>query len=243
MSEMIREVRAAGLEDCATLGMLKPEQAQELKTAGLDYDNHNLDTSPEYYDKIITTRTYQDRLEDARRRPRRRLEGVLRRHRWNGREPYRIARCSCTPSPHLPEHPESVPINQFVGCRARRCHERQASTRSISCADRGRTNSHARAHVRFSAGRRHEDEAQVLCFIAGANSIFDGEKLLTTGNPDVVRDQELFARLGLRLRARRLTLSCGTSHAPACNHEHAEHACNHEHAAHALSAHDAGVEA
>jgi biotin synthase len=193
---MIREVKALGLETCATLGMVTPSQAHELKAAGLDYYNHNLDTSAEYYEKIITTRTYQDRLDT--------LEAV-RAAGMNvccggivgmGEGPQDRAALLHTLAT-LPEHPDSVPINQLV----RVAGTPLADTETLDPFDFVRTIAVARilmprAHVRMSAGRNEmSDEMQALCFLAGANSIFYGEKLLTTGNPDTVRDQRLFERL------------------------------------------------
>jgi len=217
--QMIREVRAAGLETCATLGMLTPEQAHELKDAGLDYYNHNLDTSPEFYGEIITTRTYQDRLDTL---------GAVREAGLKvccggivGMGESSADRASLLMTlANLPEHPESVPINQLV---------RVAGTPLEGAADVDpfdfvRTIAVARllmprSHVRLSAGRQAmSDEMQALCFLAGANSIFYGEKLLTTGNPDVERDRQLFARLGLKPEERpaELVESRGTGTAETC---------------------------
>jgi biotin synthase len=199
ISEMIREVRAMGLETCATLGMLKPEQAQQLKDAGLDFYNHNLDTSPEYYGEIITTRTYQDRLDtlDAVRVAGLKVccGGIV----GMGESVTDRAQLLRTLA-NLPEHPESVPINQLVQVPGTPLHGRAG----VDPFDFVRTIAVARllmpaSHVRLSAGREGmSDEIQALCFLAGANSIFYGEKLLTTANPDVMRDQQLFARLGLK---------------------------------------------
>src|SRR4030081_301917 len=199
ISEMIREVRAAGLETCATLGMLKPDQALQLKDAGLDFYNHNLDTSPEYYGEIITTRTYQDRLDtlDAVREAGLKVccGGIV----GMGESVTDRAQLLRTLA-NLPEHPESVPINQLVQVPGTPLHGRAG----VDPFDFVRTIAVARllmpaSHVRLSAGREGmSDEVQALCFMAGAHSIFYGEKLLTTGNPDVVRDQQLFARLGLK---------------------------------------------
>ncbi len=215
VAQMIREVRALGLETCATLGMLTPEQAHELKDAGLDYYNHNLDTSPEYYGEIITTRTYQDRLDtlEAVRDAGMKVccGGIV----GMGESSTDRASLLLTLA-NLPEHPESVPINQLV---------RVAGTPLAGAADVDsfefvRTIAVARllmprSHVRLSAGRQAmSDEMQALCFLAGANSIFYGEKLLTTGNPDMERDRQLFARLGLKpeqLPADPETASCGGS--------------------------------
>jgi len=199
IAEMIREVRALGLETCATLGMLTPAQAAQLKDAGLDYYNHNLDTSPEYYGEIITTRTYQDRLDtlDAVRDAGLKVccGGII----GMGESVTDRAKLLRTLA-NLPAHPESVPINQLVQVPGTPLHGMAA----VDPFDFVRTIAVARlmmpaAHVRLSAGREGmSDELQALCFLAGANSIFYGEKLLTTGNPDVARDQKLFARLGLR---------------------------------------------
>jgi biotin synthase len=199
IAEMIREVRAAGLETCATLGMLRPEQAKQLKEAGLDFYNHNLDTSPEYYGAIITTRTFQDRLDtlDAVRDAGLKVccGGIVGMGE-SVRDRAQLLRTLA----NLPEHPESVPINQLVRVPGTPLHGRAG----VDPFDFIRTIAVARllmpaSHVRLSAGRQEmSDEMQALCFLAGANSIFYGEKLLTTGNPDVERDQRLFQRLGLR---------------------------------------------
>jgi biotin synthase len=199
ISEMIREVRAAGLETCATLGMLQPEQAQQLKDAGLDYYNHNLDTSPEYYGEIITTRTYQDRLDTLEAVRGAGLKVCCGGIVGLGESVTDRAQLLRTLA-NLPEHPESVPINQLVQVAGTPLHGRDR----VDPLDFIRTIAVARllmpeSHVRLSAGREGmTDEVQALCFMAGANSIFYGEKLLTTGNPDVARDQQLFQRLGLR---------------------------------------------
>jgi biotin synthase len=193
---MIREVKSMGLETCATLGMLTPEQATELKAAGLDYYNHNLDTSPQYYKKIISTRTYQDRLDTLQ---------AVRDAGMNvccggivgmGEEPQDRAELLHILAT-LPEHPQSVPINQLV----RVAGTPLESAAALDPFDFVRTVAVARilmplCHVRLSAGRSEmSDELQALCFLAGANSIFYGEKLLTTGNPDTEHDQNLFRRL------------------------------------------------
>jgi biotin synthase len=199
ISEMVREVRAVGLETCATLGMLKPEQAQQLKDAGLDYYNHNLDTSPEYYGEIITTRTYQDRLDTLEAVRDAGLKVCCGGIVGMGESTTDRAQLLRTLA-NLPEHPESVPINQLVQVPGTPLHGRAG----VDAFDFIRTIAVARllmpaSHVRLSAGRQEmSDEIQALCFLAGANSIFYGEKLLTTGNPDVQRDERLFARLGLR---------------------------------------------
>jgi biotin synthase len=193
---MIREVKSLGMETCATLGMLTPEQAQELKEAGLDYYNHNLDTSPRYYEKIITTRVYQDRLDTLHAVRDAGMSVCCGGIVGMGEEPEDRAVLLHILAT-LPAHPQSVPINQLV---------RVAGTPLEAAAafdpfDFVRTIAVARilmprSHVRLSAGRGEmSDELQALCFLAGANSIFYGEKLLTTGNPDTEHDQRLFRRL------------------------------------------------
>jgi biotin synthase len=193
---MIREVKALGLETCATLGMVSGPQAHELKAAGLDYYNHNLDTSAAYYEKIITTRTYQDRLDTLQ---------AVRDAGMNvccggivgmGEDAQDRAELLHTLAT-LPAHPESVPINQLVRVPGTPLE----AAAPIDPFDFVRTIAVARilmprAHVRLSAGRGEmSDELQALCFLAGANSIFYGEKLLTTGNPDTAHDRKLFERL------------------------------------------------
>jgi biotin synthase len=193
---MISEVKSLGLETCATLGMLSASQAVELKEAGLDFYNHNLDSSAQYYEKIITTRTYQDRLDT--------LEAV-RDAGINvccggivgmGEQPEdRVALLHTLAT--LPDHPQSVPINQLVRVPGTPL----ADAPPLDPFDFVRMIAVARilmplSHVRLSAGRAQmSDELQALCFMAGANSIFYGEKLLTTGNPDTEHDQALFRRL------------------------------------------------
>ncbi|MEY3337226.1 MAG: biotin synthase BioB [Pseudomonadota bacterium] len=199
MTAMIREVKSLGLESCATLGMLTHEQAKELREAGLDYYNHNIDTSPEFYDKIITTRDFQERLDT--------LEAV-REAGMNvccggivgmGETTKDRARMLQVLA-NLPQHPESVPINQLVAVPGTPL----ANQAPIDPFDFVRTIAVARilmpkSAVRLSAGREQmSDELQALAFFAGANSIFYGEKLLTTGNPDVEHDRELLERLGMR---------------------------------------------
>ncbi|HML06961.1 MAG TPA: biotin synthase BioB [Xanthobacteraceae bacterium] len=195
---MVESVKALELETCATLGMLTAEQARRLKQSGLDYYNHNLDTSPEFYGQIITTRTYQDRLETL---------GYVREagiHVCCGgivgmgeaRED-RVGMIATLAS--LPAHPESVPINMLV----RVAGTPLASEPSLDPIEFVRTIAVARiamprSVVRLSAGREEmSEETQALCFLAGANSIFYGPKLLTTPNPERGRDQALMDRLGL----------------------------------------------
>jgi biotin synthase len=198
IAAMVREVRALGLETCATLGMLTQAQADELKAAGLDYYNHNLDTSAEHYEKIITTRTYQDRLDTLSAVRAAGIKvccgGIL----GMGETELDRARLLHTLAT-LPEHPESVPINQLVQVPGTPLD----GAPGLDPLEFVRAVAVARilmpqAHVRLSAGRSEmSDELQALCFLAGANSIFYGEKLLTTGNPDIAHDQELFERLGV----------------------------------------------
>jgi biotin synthase len=196
---MVREVRALGLETCATLGMLTPEQARELKGAGLDYYNHNLDTSEAFYGEIITTRTYQDRLDTLAAVRDAGLNvccgGILG---MGESEADRVQLLLTLAT--LPQHPESVPINQLVQVEGTPLHGLPA----LDPLDLVRTIATARllmprSYLRLSAGRTDmSDAVQALCFLAGANSIFHGEKLLTTPNPGRTRDEELFARLGLQ---------------------------------------------
>lgn len=198
VAEMIRQVRALGLETCATLGMLTPAQAVELKEAGLDYYNHNIDTSEDHYDKVITTRTFKDRLDT--------LEAV-REAGINvccggilglGEEQGDHAKMLLTLAT-LPEHPQSVPINQLMQVPGTPLY----GAKAVDPLQFIRTVAVARllmplAHVRLSAGRTQmSDEMQALCFIAGANSVFWGEKLLTTENPGDNADHRLFERLGI----------------------------------------------
>ena len=196
VAAMIREVKSLGLETCATLGMLTTSQAQELKDAGLDYYNHNLDTSARYYEKIITTRTYEDRLDTLQAVRDAGLNVCCGGIVGMGEEPAdRVAMLHTLAT--LPEHPQSVPINQLV----RVAGTPLADAPEPDPFDFVRTIAAARipmprAHVRLAAGRNEvSDELQALCFLAGANSIFYGEQLLTTGNPDVASDKRLFERL------------------------------------------------
>jgi biotin synthase len=202
IAQMIGEVRALGLESCATLGMLTPSQAQALKAAGLDYYNHNLDTSPQFYGEIISTHTYQDRLETLQAVRDAGLKVCCGGIVGMGESPADRVELLRTLA-NLPEHPESVPINRLVRVEGTPL----AHGPDVDPFDFVRTIAVARvlmprAQVRLSAGRESmSDELQALCFLAGANSIFYGEKLLTTGNPDVARDRGLFARLGLTAEA------------------------------------------
>jgi biotin synthase len=195
---MIRAVHELGLESCATLGMLSAPQAQQLKAAGLDYYNHNLDTSPQFYGEIISTRTYQDRLDTLGAVRAAGLKVCCGGIIGMGESDADRAELLRTLA-NLPAHPESVPINQLVKVPGTPL----ADAPEVDPFDFVRTIAVARilmprAHVRLSAGREAmSDELQALCFLAGANSIFYGERLLTTGNPDVEHDRRLFARLGL----------------------------------------------
>jgi biotin synthase len=195
---MIREVKSLGLETCATLGMVDAKQAHMLKDAGLDYYNHNLDTSARYYEKIIGTRTYQDRLDTLQAVRDAGLNVCCGGIVGMGEELQDRIELLHTLAT-LDEHPQSVPINQLV----RVAGTPLADAAALDPFDFVRTVAVARvlmprAHVRLSAGRNEmSDELQALSFLAGANSIFYGEKLLTTGNPDTEHDQLLFQRLKL----------------------------------------------
>lgn len=196
---MVEGVKALGLETCVTLGMLTDAQAKRLKGAGLDYYNHNLDTSPEYYGEVITTRTYQDRLDT--------LESVREAgvHLCSGgivgmgetRED-RVGMIATLAN--LPVHPESVPINMLVRVEGTPL----AGANALDTIEFVRTIAAARitmpaSMVRLSAGREDmSEETQALCFFAGANSIFCGPLLLTTANPERDRDMRLFDKLGLK---------------------------------------------
>jgi biotin synthase len=196
--EMVKAVRGLGMETCATLGMLKEGQAEQLKDAGLDYYNHNLDTAPEFYGEIVSTRTQDDRLDTL---------GKVRNaglHVCSGGivgmgETRRTRAALIAQLANLDPYPESVPINNLVQVEGTPLH----GTAQLDPFEFVRTIAAARitmprAMVRLSAGRQQMgDGIQALCFHAGANSIFYGEKLLTTGNPDVAADQALFERLGL----------------------------------------------
>ncbi len=199
VAAMIREVKALGLETCATMGMLTGAQAHALKGAGLDYYNHNLDTDPEFYGDIIHTRQLQDRLDTLAHVRDAGLKTCCGGIVGMGESRRQRAGLLMTLA-NLPAHPESVPINRLVAVEGTPL----ADTEALDPFEFVRTIAAARimmphSMVRLSAGRAEmSDELQALCFAAGANSIFYGEKLLTTGNPDTERDQALFARLGLR---------------------------------------------
>jgi biotin synthase len=200
--DMVHEVAALGMEVCTTLGMLTPEQAARLKSAGLTAYNHNLDTSAEFYPSIITTRTYQERLDTLRHVQEAGLSvcsgGII------GMGESSRDRCAMLAQlGRLTPHPESLPVNVLV----RTAGTPLADVDDLDPIELVRTIACARlvapkARVRLSAGRLSlSDEAQALCFVAGANSIFSGEKLLTSPNPRVDDDQALMNRLGLRFQA------------------------------------------
>ncbi|BBI59562.1 biotin synthase [Vreelandella sulfidaeris] len=198
VEEMVRQVKAVGLETCMTLGMVDGEQASRLATAGLDYYNHNLDTSPEYYGEIITTRTYSDRLEtlsNVRDAGMKVCSGGILGMGEDAQDRSALLQQLAKLSPH----PESVPINMLVkvpGTPLENVEDLDPIEfiRAIAVARIMMPQS----HVRLSAGREQMNEStQALAFLAGANSIFYGDKLLTTGNPQADRDRALFAKLGL----------------------------------------------
>ncbi len=196
--KMISEVKAMGLQTCATLGMLKEGQAAQLKDAGLDYYNHNLDTAPEFYGDVITTRTYQDRLDtlDSVREADINVccGGIIGMGESRNQRAGLIAQLA-----NMERPPESVPINLLTQVEGTPLHgiedlDQFEFIRTIAAARIAMPKS----FVRLSAGRQSMHEGiQALCFIAGANSIFYGEKLLTTGNPEAETDKQLFAKLGL----------------------------------------------
>jgi biotin synthase len=199
VADMVRGIKALGLEACATLGMLKDGQAQQLKDAGLDYYNHNIDTAPELYDGIVTTREQADRLDTLDKVRDAGLHvccgGIVGMGESRSGRAALIAQLA-----NLDPYPESVPINNLVQVKGTPLY----GTDRIDPFEFVRTIAAARitmpaAMVRLSAGREDmSEEMQALCFLAGANSIFYGERLLTTANPEASRDRALFDRLGLR---------------------------------------------
>lgn len=201
--DMVRGVKALGLETCMTLGQLSREQTQALAEAGLDYYNHNLDTSPEFYNQIITTRTYADRLQTLAHVREAGMKicsgGIL-----GMGESVRDRAELLIQLANLPSHPESVPINMLVRVEGTPLANQEA----VDPFDFIRMLAVARimlpqSHVRLSAGREQMNEQmQALAFLAGANSIFYGERLLTTSNPQAERDMALFQRLGIKPEAR-----------------------------------------
>ncbi|MFQ5356093.1 MAG: biotin synthase BioB [Mariprofundaceae bacterium] len=200
--DMVQEVKKLGMETCATLGMLDEDQAIRLKESGLDYYNHNLDTDPEYYKEIISTRSYEDRLDTLKHIRANGMNiccggivgmGESRRHRAG--LIVQLARMN--------PHPESVPINMLIRVEGTPMAEDEQFSDNLDPFEFIRTIAVSRltmpaSHVRLSAGREAmSEEMQALCFLAGANSIFYGEKLLTTNNQDAENDQALFSKLGL----------------------------------------------
>jgi biotin synthase len=199
---MVSEVKALGLQTCATLGMLKEGQAERLRAAGLDYYNHNLDTSPEFYGEIVSTREYQDRLDTLERVRNAGMHvccgGIVGMGESRRERAGLIAQLA-----NLDPYPESVPINHLVQVEGTPLHEKFHGDAALDPLEFVRTIAIARitmpkSMVRLSAGRRQMGEpVQALCFLAGANSIFYGDRLLTTGNPEIGADRALFAKLGL----------------------------------------------
>ena len=199
VEEMVKAVKALGMETCATLGMLQAAQAERLKEAGLDFYNHNLDTAPEFYGDVITTRDYQDRLDTLGHVRQAGLKvccgGIV------GMGESRLQRAGLIAQlANLNPYPESVPVNHLVQVEGTPLHGQDVLdplefVRTIAVA----RITMPKARVRLSAGRRQLGEGiQALCYLAGANSIFYGDKLLVTGNPEVEDDQALLARLGMR---------------------------------------------
>ena len=196
--KMIAKVKAMGLETCATLGMLKDGQAEQLKDAGLDFYNHNLDTAPEFYGDVISTRTYQDRLDTLGRVRGADINvcsgGIIGMGESRNQRAGLLAQLA-----NMERPPESVPINLLTQVEGTPLH----GTDALDPIEFVRTIAAARitmpqSYVRLSAGRQSMHEGiQALCFLAGANSIFYGEKLLTTGNPEAATDRALFNKLGI----------------------------------------------
>lgn len=225
--DMVKQVKSLGMETCMTLGMLKSEQADELAAAGLDYYNHNLDTSEKFYGHIITTRTYQDRLDTLSNVRNSGMKvccgGILGMGEDDDDRVGLLMQLA-----NLPQHPESVPVNMLVKVKGTPLE----NVADMDPFDFVRMIAVARimmpaSHVRLSAGRENMNEQmQALCFMAGANSIFYGEKLLTTANPEADADMALFNRLGIRPEQRG---QCGTEQeheaalAEAVNNEATRH--------------------
>ena len=209
VEEMVREVKALGLETCVTLGMLGQGQAERLRAAGLDYYNHNLDTAPEFYGDVISTREYQDRLDTLGRVRGAGIKvcsgGIV------GMGESRLQRAGLIAQlANMEPYPESVPVNNLVQVEGTPLY----GTEPIDPLEFVRTVAVARitmpkARVRLSAGRRQMGETvQALCFVAGANSIFYGEKLLTTGNPEIDADRALLEKLGMTARGTAVDARC-----------------------------------
>ena len=197
--QMVGEVKKLGMETCVTLGMVNSDQSQKLKDAGLDYYNHNIDSSPEYYKKIITTRKFEDRIETLQNVRNAGLNVCSGGIVGMGEERQDRAQMLIILA-NMPEHPGSVPINMLVKVSGTHLDH----VKDLDQFEFIRTIAIARimmpkSFVRLSAGREAmNDQTQALCFLAGANSIFYGEKLLTTNNPESQKDQQLFSRLGLQ---------------------------------------------
>jgi biotin synthase len=206
VAQLVEAVKGLGLQTCATLGMLEPHQAQALKSAGLDYYNHNLDTAPEYYTDVVDTRSYQDRLDTLANVRAAGISVCCGGIVGMGEAPVHRAGLIAQLA-NLEPYPESVPINSLVRVPGTPL----ADSEPIDPLDFVRVIAVARitmpkARVRLSAGRQQLGEAvQALCFLAGANSIFYGDKLLVTGNPDVEADTKLLAKLGLPSTATTVT--------------------------------------
>jgi len=209
IKKLIQEIKSLGMESCVTLGMLTEEQAGELKDAGLDYYNHNVDSSPEFYQEIITTRTYDDRLQTLQHVRHAGIKvccgGIV------GMGETRADRAGMLVTlANMNPAPESVPINNLVPIPGTPL----ANQPPIDPFEFVRTIAVARimiphARVRLSAGRTHmSDEMQALCFLAGANSIFYGEKLLITANPEIAKDRDLLARLGIAVQTASTSPQC-----------------------------------
>lgn len=215
VEEMVREVKALGMETCATLGMLEEGQAEQLKKAGLDFYNHNIDTAPDFYNNIISTREYQDRLDTLGRVRNAGLKvccgGIVGMGETREQRAGLLAQLA-----NLNPYPESVPVNHLVQVEGTPLH----GLDPLDPLEFVRTIAVARiimpeARVRLSAGRRQLGEAvQAMCFMAGANSIFYGDKLLTTGNPEAEDDRALLAKLGLKTRS--ATLESAPKEACGC---------------------------
>lgn len=218
VTDIVSAVSDLGLETCATLGMLSDEQASKLKCAGLDYYNHNLDTSERYYKEVITTRSYQDRLDTLESVRKADIKTCCGGIIGMGEEREdRIALLQTLAN--LPAHPDSVPINMLVRVPGTPLHALKGAT-GVEPTEFVRTIAVARivmpqSMVRLSAGRTEmSEEMQALCFFAGANSIFYGDKLLTTENPETHDDLALFAKLGIRpMEVAEAPATCGTSSA------------------------------
>jgi len=232
IGEMVKEVKALGLETCLTAGMLGEGQAEQLREAGLDYYNHNLDTSPEFYGQVITTRTFQDRLDTLDRVRNVGLKvcsgGIVGMGETRRQRAGLVVQLA-----NLNPYPESVPINNLVQVEGTPL----AGTEALDPFEFVRTIAVARitmprAMVRLSAGREEMPESlQALCFLAGANSMFYGDKLLTTANPQAAKDKALLERLGMHSAAEEeLSLQTSKTCSGKGKHGHSrEHAHEHEH--------------